>query len=102
MNENIGFLLSNGEPNYQGVFMTFDQMKQKYPNEHVEIGSPLLIDDSFLGGYVLLHSSNEDKIVSQFVSNKANYERFHNMFTSVRTTPKVNKMPIVLLRNIKS
>jgi hypothetical protein len=49
------------------TYLTFDEIKQRYPNEWVLLGNPKSNDVDVLGGIVLFHSTNKKEV---FVEGK--------------------------------
>ena len=49
------------------IYLTFDEIKKRYPNEWVLLGNPTATDLEVLGGFVLFHSSNKKDV---FIAGK--------------------------------
>jgi hypothetical protein len=49
------------------TYLTFEEIKQRYPNEWVLLGNPKSNDLDVLGGIVLFHSTNKKEV---FVAGK--------------------------------
>ena len=43
-------------------FLTFDEVKQLYPNEWVLLGNPEMLNTSIIGGIVLYHSKDKKEV----------------------------------------